>query len=95
MNTRIRYVASSLDTDAFLTSTQNFQSSSGIFYTVHLNLMDMTYEVKEVGNGTTAARGRAVNLALLKSKAKKDITSLGVVFSSEKRIKTAEVALAS
>ena len=90
--TRIRYKSARSDTNAYFVSTQSFEGTEGS-YEVHLNTIDMNFQILHAGTENIAASGSGTSMASIKSKAKKALSSLGVSFSSETRVKgSAEVA---
>lgn len=87
MNTRIRYVSARGDTNSQLVSLNGYTGATGETYSIYIDTLNMTYQITHFGTENIVLHGNGKTVAQLKSKSKKAIMSLGVVFENEKRTK--------
>lgn len=86
MNTRIRYTK---------TNELNVLESTRVFavgatsFRVRLNTAEKSFVVFDSATDVIAASGTGASMALVKARVKETLASLGYMFASEKRVRTA------
>lgn len=85
MNTRIRYHKA---VEGKMISRRNFLTSEGREVKVELDLNSRKYRVVDAASGSeVASGGDTVNVNVLKIQAKQHLTTLGVEFADESRVR--------
>lgn len=89
MSKRIRYVSQRTDTNNTLVSQRIFKAGE-VEYRVFLYPLDGRYEVKNAVSEEVVLSGPGSSENVLKIRAKKALTTLGVTFDAEERVRNSE-----